>query len=343
MLPRHLRGFAPADGKRHGAARRDAVQQLPRLLQHDTRAHQLSECRVIRTAGSVAAGEVVRRVQAEADDRYARRFKQRYELRADADRVLDSVFPVLPRSPHVVKRGIADDDRRVNAHAVRFEGNYFPRRLNVLLCCVPGKSRHHLEDEPEARSLDELRCVLHILRRVPARRAAQHLRVHRLRAELDRLNAVAVQAFEHRLIYRVGAGGKANGVYLPAVKIGLCRAQKRLLLRCRDGREAAPIKRQLPLSSLWEKGGCVLYFVYNGLRRGGLKLSGDAVLVAEHAVMRAAEMRHEDRDYAFSGAHCFSASNALQAAICSASFFDLPLPSPVGTPFMSTRKVKSLL
>ena len=39
VLPRHLRGFAPADGKRHGAARRDAVQQFPRLLQHDTRAH----------------------------------------------------------------------------------------------------------------------------------------------------------------------------------------------------------------------------------------------------------------------------------------------------------------
>ena len=74
-----------------------------------------------------------------------------------------------------------------------------------------------------------------------------------------------------------------------------------------------------------------------------LGVPGDAVLVAEHAVMRTAEMRHEDRDYAFSGAHCFSASNALQAAICSASFFDLPLPSPVGTPLMSTRKVKSLL
>ena len=178
---------------------------------------------------------------------------------------------------------------------------------------------------------------------MPARRAAQHLRVHRLRAELDRLDAAAVQALEHSLIYRVRAGGKADRVYLPAVKICLCSAQKRLLLRRRDGREAAPIKRQLPLSSLWEKGGCVLYFVYNGLRRCRLKLSGDAVLVAEHAVVRAAEVRHENRDYALSGAHFFSASNALQAAICSASFFDLPLPSPVGTPFMSTRKVKSLL
>ena len=152
-----------------------------------------------------------------------------------------------------------------------------------------------------------------------------------------------MQAFEYRLIYRVWASGKADRVYLPAVKIGLCRAQKRLLLRCRDGCEAAPIKRQLPLSSLWEKGGGVLYFVYNGLRCCWLKLPGDAVLVAEHAVVRAAEMRHEDRDYALSGAHFFSASNALQAAICSASFFDLPLPSPAGTPFMSTRKVKSLL
>ena len=178
---------------------------------------------------------------------------------------------------------------------------------------------------------------------MPARRASQNLRVHRLRAELDRLDAVSVQALQHRLVYRVGAGGKADGVYLPAVKVGLCRAQKRLLLRCWDGREAAPIKRQLPLSSLWEKGGCVLYFVCDGLRRGRLQLPGDAVLVAEHAVVRAAEVRHEDRDYALSGAHFFSASNALQAAICSASFFDLPLPSPTGTPLTSTRKVKSLL
>ena len=55
------------------------------------------------------------------------------------------------------------------------------------------------------------------------------------------------------------------------------------------------------------------------------------------------EVRDENGNHAFSRAHEPSFSSAQRAAICSASFFVLPLPSPIVLPSTDTEKEKVLL
>ena len=173
-------------------------------------------------------------------------------------------------------------------------------------------------------------------------REAQHRVVHGLSAELHGLHAVEAQALKHRIVYGIGPGGEADRVDLAQVQGLLCRSEQRLLLLRGDGGEAAPIKRQLPLSSLGEKGGCLRYAVFHVLRCRRPLCAGDAALVAEDAGVGTAQMRHKHRQDVGTGAHSRTFSSALQAAICSASFLVLPLPRPETSPLMSTSKVKVL-
>ena len=161
--------------------------------------------------------------------------------------------------------------------------------------------------------------------------------------QAEKINAVFGKALQHSTVYGVRPRGKADGVDIAAVEMRLCRGEKRRLLMYGDGGEAAPVKRQLPLCPRAGQGGCVLYRFVNIPRRGGNGAAGYSALIAEHTVVRAAQMRHEHGDYTFTRAHSPSASSAPRAAICSASFFVLPLPSPAATPFIYTRKVKTLL
>ena len=211
---------------------------------------------MIRAARCRAAGQLVRRVQAETDYRYPRRFKKRYDRRAVFHRVGHRVLLILPRLPQIVKRRIAHYDGRVYAHAVRMQGDYLLRRVHRALHAVAGESGHHLEYQPEARGLYLLRRADDILRRVSAAGQQQYLVAQRLRAKLYRLHAVSLQPCQHRAVYCVRPRGKPYRVYLAAVKIFLRRAQQRLLLAGWDGREAAPIKRQLPLRPVAGQGGC---------------------------------------------------------------------------------------
>ena len=166
--------------------------------------------------------------------------------------------------------------------------------------------------------------------------------IHGLGAQLDGLNAVMFQAPQNHSVDGVRSGGEADGCELSGVEIGLRRGKQSLLLLLRNGGEASPIKRQLPLCP-GGQGGCLFHRVCNCLGRGRLPLPGDAPLIAEDAVVGAAPVGHKNGDDALPGAHACSASRALQAAICSASFLLRPLPSPAGTPLMLTRKEKVLL
>ena len=287
------------------------------------------------------ARELVRRVEAEADHGDARLLEQRQQPCADAHRVLDRVLAVLAFLPHPAQRGVPHDHRRVDPNTVGPQGDQPPRGLEVLVLRVSRQAGHHLQNEFKAVCADEARGALHIRRRMPAPRKAQDFLVHGLSPELDRLHAEGPQAIQYGFVNGVGAGGQADRVDQAAFHRLPRRAQQRLLLGYRDRREAAPIKRQLPLLSPGEKGG-IGYSVPHVLRAGGTKLSGDPVLVAEHAGVGAPEMRHKNRNNARAGAHSERLSSALRAAICSASFLVRPLPDPAATPLMRTSKVKRL-
>ena len=252
------------------------------------------------------------------------------------------MLAVLPRLPQLKQRRVAHDDRGIDAHPVRPQRDELFRRAQALLVPVPGKPRHHLQDQPKARLFDKPCGALHILRRVPAPGKAQHLVVHRLCAELDGLHAVSAKPRQHLLVDRVRACGEPDAVDPPGSDLLLGGGQQRLLLRCGDGREAAPIKGQLPLCPVGGQGGCLRDRCMNGVGRGRLLPPGDTPLIAEDAVMRTTEMRHKYGDDSLPCAHFFSASSAMRAAICSASFLVRPVPSPAFAPLTETRKVKRL-
>ena len=172
--------------------------------------------------------------------------------------------------------------------------------------------------------------------------AAQHLVVHGLGPELNGLDAIPAQARKHLLVDGVRPGGEADRVDLPRIQSLLRRSEQLGLPLGGNGRKAAAVKGELPLliprQALRRPDRLA-----HGLRRGRALLPGDAPLVAEHTGVRAAQMRHENRDDRSSGAHSFSLRSASQAAICSASFLVRPLPSPALSPLMVTRKEKSLL
>lgn len=70
-------------------------------------AHELSQRRVIGPAHGVAAGEVLRRVQAQADDGYARRLEYGQNARATRTGVLHRVLCVFSSPPEVAERRVA--------------------------------------------------------------------------------------------------------------------------------------------------------------------------------------------------------------------------------------------
>ena len=110
------------------------------------------------------------------------------------------------------------------------------------------------------------------------------------------------------------------------------RGKERFLLGFEYGGKAAAVKRQLISAARLEHG--------NGgthrFRRSRKQAAGDAFLVAENAVIRAACMRDKYGKNTAARRHFRSASSALAAAVCSASFLVRPVPSPTGSPFRQT-------
>ena len=150
-----------------------ALQQRLGLAARYAGAHELAQRRVIGPAHGVAAGEVLRRVQAQADDGYARRLEYGQNARADAHGVLHRVLCVFSSPPEVTERRVAHYDRRVDTDAVRLQGRYAPGGLDVGLVVRAGQAGHHLQYEPEARGLDRAGGRHNVLRRVAAAREGQ--------------------------------------------------------------------------------------------------------------------------------------------------------------------------
>ena len=205
------------------------------------------------------------------------------------------------------------------------------------------RAGHHLQYQLEARGLDGLRGVGHVLSRVPPARKCEHPVGHALRAQLYGLHAAAAQPAEHLAVYRVRPGGQAYGRYVAALQVRLSRAQQRLLLTDGNGGEGTAVKRQLAAPLRLRERFCALDRRADVLWRRAGDGTGDAPLIAEYAVVRAAQVRYKDRDDALSRAHLpFSSLSAACAAACSASFLVRPEPEPMGLPLRLTWLVKVL-
>ena len=124
------------------------------------------------------------------------------DARADAHGVLHSMCPVLPCLPEIIERRVTEDDRRVNAHAVRAKRGNGARCFDIPRVIAAGKSCHHLQNEREARIFHKLSRLYGILARMTAPAAEQHLVAHGLRAELHGLHAVKSQT--RQFFFRYG-------------------------------------------------------------------------------------------------------------------------------------------
>ena len=78
------------------------------------------------------------------------------------------MLPVLPRLPEVTERRIAENDRRINAHAVRVKRGDRACRLDIARIVAAGKAGHHLQNQREAAVLHELYRLHGILAHMPA-------------------------------------------------------------------------------------------------------------------------------------------------------------------------------
>ena len=104
-----------------------AVQHMPenlvldgKVASPDAMANVIKEMRKeFRSPGGSAAGEFVRGIQSHTDDRDLCVFKYGQDTCANAHGVFHGMLPILPCPPQVIKRRAAENDGRVNAHAVR--------------------------------------------------------------------------------------------------------------------------------------------------------------------------------------------------------------------------------
>ena len=120
---------------------------LLRPIAQDAAADQLAQRRVIGSRQGRPSGELVCRVQAQADYRDPRRVKQRQEPCTDTDRILHRVLPVFTAAPEPLQFRPPDDHGGVNPHRVGFQGNELPGGVHGAVVIVPGKPGHHLQDQ----------------------------------------------------------------------------------------------------------------------------------------------------------------------------------------------------
>ena len=147
-----------------------------------------------------ASGEVVGRIQSEPDYIDLRVPERLHDGNAPLHRLVDRVFLIQPRAPHLLERRGADDHGRIYPHSRRAHRTQFPSGRERLFRRVAGEARHHLEDHIKAGTFDELRRALGVGGLMAPAGKAQDLVVHGLRSELDRLNSVC---FEQRDRVRV--------------------------------------------------------------------------------------------------------------------------------------------
>ena len=155
---------------------------------------------------------------------------------------------------------------------------------------------------------------------------------HGLRAELYGFHTVTAQSRQFFLRYGIRPCRYAKRRYGAGLPRRNRRGKELLLLGFGHGSKAAAVKRQLISAAR-------RYRRYGGahrFRRSRKQAAGDALLVAENAVIRAACMRDKYGENASARRHSRSASSALAAAVCSASFLVRPVPRPIGSPFRQT-------
>ena len=102
---------------------------------------------MISSAKSVAARQLLRRVEPHADYRDASLIKQRHYFCADAHSVLDRVLPICPGAPHITQHRVAHDNGRIYPHTVGLKSDNLFCRLNAAFISISGKAGHHLQYE----------------------------------------------------------------------------------------------------------------------------------------------------------------------------------------------------
>ena len=110
----------------------------------------------------------------------------------------------------LIKRGISKDNRRVQASNFGSDLNSFLCRKDAFLQAVTGQTDHQLNAERKAVVLDERRALIDDIGMMSAAGKAQNFLVKGLHAELNDINAVALEVVENLRVDVVGTCGKMN-------------------------------------------------------------------------------------------------------------------------------------
>ena len=255
--------------------------------------------------------------------------KETKQAAAFLHRLLQLHRVVKPLAVEIFQFGAPDGDGRIDAHRFRREGRNLPHGVPVVLDGAFIKAGHHLQPQLKAGLSDSIHRLDNVLRGVAAAVCPQHPVAHALHAELDGGNAVLLQKAQDFPVHRIRPGGDTDACKAAFSQKGLRGFEQRNHIPPLDGGEAAAEEGELGVPQL----ACAqAYRLLTGcphcLRSGGCLLAGDAALIAEAALMRAADVRDKDRDVGVSHYLPISSSASL-AAICSAFFLLLPSPLPM--------------
>ena len=103
MLPCHHGNTVRRNAENDVRSRFDAGEDRLGLIAPEPRTHQLAKRGMICSADGGAAGEFVRGVQPQTDDRDPGILKYGQNTRAYAHGILHGMLPVLPRLPQVTE------------------------------------------------------------------------------------------------------------------------------------------------------------------------------------------------------------------------------------------------
>ena len=270
--------------------------------------------------------QILTRIESDPDDRNVLREKHLQHVRTPFRRFLRLERPVRAAPIPLIQLGVRQDDHRIDAHAVRMQRRDAPRRLAFGLPRASRQSDHRLQNQRHSRLFDQCGCPPCVLCRVSAPRRQQNRFVHRLRAQFHRRHMMAPQPLENLRCYRIRPGRNAH-IRQPSRADQFIRHRQQFLLLCLGNRGKTPtVKRRLRPAPRRQTGESLLQQFPRAHRRHRLGLPCNRVLIAEHTAAGTARVRNKHRQNGCHQSFPIS-SSAERAAICSASFLLLPMPS----------------
>ena len=184
---------------------------------------------------------------------------------------------------------------RVNAQRLRLTGQQLFQCVVLILQCAAVQAHHLLQSQRTTGTANSCAGTAHILRRVSTCIGSEDSIRHTLCPQFHRRHMIPLQPFQNGIADGIRSGGNANAGELSGTQKGLCCFQQCCLIRRLYRCKAAPEKGDL---RFFQRCAAFQHFpasLCHFRRCGSIHRSADGALVAEAALVRAAQMGNEKR------------------------------------------------